>query len=291
MSVSDWFSAFCGNLAIPADKRSSISNRYKRITKRLNIDFRNSSSETLYSSYVGSYGRGTAINGFSDLDMLFVLPYETYQQYNSYAGNGQSALLQAVRISMQKTYSSSSIGADGQVVVISFDDGIMFEIVPCFLNTNESYTYPDSNSGGSWKTTNPKPEIAAIASGDTSWNGNLKRLCKMARAWKNKWNIPMGGLLIDTLAYRFLSNWEYNDNSFIYYDWMSRDFFKYLMNEDDTKSYWYAIGSNQFIYRKGSFSYKAKQCYNLALKAIEDEKYPYTAKSKWREIYGYQFPS
>jgi hypothetical protein len=291
MSVADWFSSFCGNLAIPSDKRSSISNRYKRITKRLNLDFRNSSSETSYSSYVGSYGRGTAINGFSDLDMLFVLPYETYQQYNSYSGNGQSALLQAVRNSMQKTYSSSSIGADGQVVVISFDDGIMFEIVPCFLNTNESYTYPDSNSGGSWKTTNPKPEISAIASGDTSWNGNLKRLCKIARAWKNKWNIPMGGLLIDTFAYKFLDGWEHNDKSYIYYDWMSRDFFKYLMNEDDTKSYWYAIGSNQFIYRKGSFSYKAKRCYNLALEAIEDEKYPYTAKSKWRDIYGYQFPS
>ena len=54
---------------------------------------------------MGSYGRGTAIDT-SDIDMLFVLPYAVYKQYNSYVGNGQSALLQAVRSSLQKTYST-----------------------------------------------------------------------------------------------------------------------------------------------------------------------------------------
>lgn len=292
MGVAEWFSTFCGNLVIPSDKRSSISLRYQNITKRLNLDFWNSSSETSHSMYVGSFGRGTAINGFSDLDMLFVLPYEIYQQYNTYAGNGQSALLQAVRTSMRKTYSSSDIGADGQVVIVSFTDGITFEVVPCFINTNGSYTYPDSNSGGSWKVTNPKPEIEAISTGDKKCNGNLKRLCRMARAWKNKWNVPMGGLLIDTFAFKFLEGWKNSDKSYLYYDWMGRDYFKHLMNQDDTQAFWYAIGSNQLIYRRGNFSYKAKQCYNIALEAIEKEKdYPYTAKSKWREIYGSQFPS
>lgn len=292
MGVGDWFGIFCENLAIPPDKRSSISGRYQLITRRLNLDFYSSDSDTQHSFYGGSYGRGTAINGFSDLDMLFVLPYSVYKQYDDYVGNGQSALLHAVRNSMQKTYPSSDIGADGQVVVVSFTDGITFELVPCFINTDDSYTYPDSNGGGKWKTTNPKPEIAAIADGDLKWNGNLKKLCKMIRAWRNKWNVPMGGLLIDTFSHRFLGNWKYSDKSFLYYDWMSRDFFEFLSNEDDTKAYWYAVGSNQLIYRKGNFSYKAKQCYNIALEAIEKENdYPYTAKSKWREIYGTQFPS
>ena len=292
MGLADWFSTLCGNLIIQHNKRSSISLRYQNITKRLNFDFWNSSSETSHSLYVGSYGRGTAINGFSDLDILLVLPYETYQQYNTYTGNGQSALLQAARTSMRKTYPSSDIGADGQVVIVSFSDGIIFEIVPCFINEKDSYTYPDSNNGGSWKETNPKPEIEAISTGDIKWNGNLKRLCRMARAWKNKWNVPIGGLLIDTFAYKFLEGWHNSDKTYLYYDWMSRDFFKHLMNQDDTQAFWYAIGSNQLIFRKGSFSYKAKQCYNIALEAIEKENSsPYTAKSKWREIYGSQFPS
>src|SRR5581483_4558062 len=155
------------------------------------------------------------------------LPYEYYENYDNYTTNGQSALLQAVRDSIKNTYSTSHIGGDGQVVKINFDDGISFEIVPCFVNDDDSFTYPDTNSGGSWKVTNPKPEIKAIREGDELWNYNLKRLCRMARAWKDEWNVPMGGLLIDTLAYQFLKGWEYNDRSFLYYDWMTRDFLKF----------------------------------------------------------------
>jgi hypothetical protein len=56
-------------------------------------------------------------------------------------------------------------------------------------------------------------------------NYNLINLCRMTRAWRNKWNVPMGGLLIDTLANQFLINWQYKDKSYLYYDWMARDFF------------------------------------------------------------------
>ena len=49
--------------------RSLISMRYKEITKAINRAFWNSESETDHSRYVGSYGRGTAINT-SDLDIL-----------------------------------------------------------------------------------------------------------------------------------------------------------------------------------------------------------------------------
>ena len=35
----------------------------------------------------------------------------------------------------------------------------------------------------------------------------------MARAWKDEWNVPIGGLLNDTFAYNFLRNWEHKDKS------------------------------------------------------------------------------
>ena len=47
---------------ITLDQRSTISMRYKRITKAINEEFWNSTSETAHSMYVGSYGRGTAID-------------------------------------------------------------------------------------------------------------------------------------------------------------------------------------------------------------------------------------
>jgi hypothetical protein len=291
MSVSIWFETFNDSIQIQNDTVETIASRYKRITKQLNKDFWNTESETSHSLYVGSYGRDTDIH-VSDIDFVFELPTSEYIKYNNYTGNGQSALLQVVKTSIEKTYNPTVMKADGQVIQIFFTDGINYEIVPVFVNTAGSYTFPDSNNGGSWKTTNPRPEIAEIRTKNDEWNKNLKRLSRMAKAWKDKWSVPMGGLLIDTMAYNFLSGWDYKDKSYLYYDWMSRDFFKYLSEQNDQQEYWLSPGARQYVWRRGNFSYKAKQCYNLALEAIEKEKtYPTTAKSKWREIYGTKFPS
>lgn len=291
MSVSIWFETFCNNLLMTDDTVSTISYRYKRITKQLNKDFWASDSDTLHSLYVGSYGRGTEIH-VSDIDMIFQLPYSTYETYNNYTGNKQSSLLQAVKKSVENTYSPTYIRADGQVIKLDFTDGINFELVPAFINKDDSYTFPDSNDGGSWKTTNPKPEIAEMTLKNYEWNKNLKRLCRMARAWKDYCNVNMGGLLIDTLAYNFMTDWANKDKSYLYYDFMSRDFFQYLFNQSESQTYWLSPGARQYVYRKGNFEYKAKQAYNLAVEAIAKEKdYPTTAKSKWREIYGTKFPS
>jgi len=292
MGLAEWFSDFCSNLTIKDG--GTISTRYKNITGRLNTDYWSITSDTAHSLYVGSYGRNTAIQGFSDLDMIFQLPYSEYERYNNYAENGQSALLQAVKKSIEKTYSTTSIRGDGQVILVTFNDWITFEVVPAFINKNDSFTYPDANNGGRWGTTNPKPEITAIKSRNSATNGNLVQLCRMMRAWKRKWDVPIGGLLIDTLAYQFIENWGYRDKSYLYYDYMSRDFFKWIADQDTEKEYWKAPGSGQYIYGKGLFQYKAKRCYNISLEAVEHEtatpKREWSAKQKWREIYGTSFP-
>ncbi len=293
MSLSIWFNEFCSNLMIRDG--GTISKRYKNITRRLNTDFWGITSDISHSLYVGSYGRGTAIHGFSDLDMIFMLPYSEYIKHTSYLVNDQSALLQLVKRSIEKTYSTTHIRGDGQVILVPFNDGITFEVVPAFFNKDHSFTFPNANNGGNWKITNPKPEIAAIKSRNDACNGNLKLLCRMMRAWKIKWDVPIGGLLVDTLAYQFIENWQHRDKSYLYYDYMSRDFFKWMAEQDSEQTYWRAPGSGQHVYGKGLFQYKAKRCYDISLEAIEHEtatpKREWSAKQKWREIYGTSFPS
>lgn len=292
MGLAEWFSGFCSNLTVKDG--GTISTRYRNITKRLNTDFWGVNSEIYHSLYVGSYGRNTATNGLSDVDMIFELPYSEYTKYNSYLGNGQSALLQSVKRSIEKTYGTTSIRGDGQVILVPFLDGITFEVLPAFINGDDSFTFPDANNGGRWRITNPKPEISAIKSRNTLTNKNLVQLCRMTRAWKRKWNVPISGLLIDTLAYQFIENWGHRDKSYLYYDFMSRDFFKWMAEQDTSREYWRAPGSGQFVYGKGLFQFKARQCYNIALEAIDHElatpKREWSAKQKWREIYGTTFP-
>jgi hypothetical protein len=290
MGVGEDFKLFCDNLTV--NNRSDISDRYETITQRLNTDFWLSNSKTNHSLYVGSYGRGTARRGFSDLDMIFILPYSLYERYSKYAYNGQSELLKVVKNSIKNRYSVTDVSGDGQVVVVFFSDSMRFEVVPAFENPDDSFTYPDSNGGGKWKITNPRPEIESININNKLTNGNLVNLCRMTRVWKTYWNVPMGGLLIDTLACKFLTNWSYKEKSYVYYDWMVRDFFEYLADQNPQQEYWLAVGSNQYIWRKGSFEYNAKRCFNLALEAIEyqSRQMSWSANQKWREIYGTTFP-
>ena len=292
MGLAEWFSQF--NTNIHVQNQGSISARYKAITKRLNSDFWTTTSDTSHSLYVGSYGRNTAIEGFSDLDMIFRLPYATYEQYNKYIGNGQSALLQTVKTSIEKTYSTTTIRADGQVIQIPFTDGITFEVVPGFINKDDSYTYPDANSGGRWRTTNPEPEIDAIQARNSACNGNLVPLCRMMRSWKRRWDVPISGLLVDTLAYQFIENYEHRSKAFLYYDFMCRDFFDWMGDQSRDQEYWKAPGSGQYVYGKQLFQYKAKRCHNISVEAIALEtatpKREWSAKQKWREIFGTAFP-
>ena len=47
---------------ISQDIRDTISKRYRTATRAINKEFWNSQSDTQHSLYVGSYGRGTAID-------------------------------------------------------------------------------------------------------------------------------------------------------------------------------------------------------------------------------------
>jgi hypothetical protein len=284
MGVAENFRAFRDEYILPKATMESISSRYKRITRQLNTDFWNTTSETAHSLYIGSYGRDTAARGVSDIDIYFQLPNNLYRQYNAHQGNGQSALLQAVRSSMQNTYPSTSLKGDGQVVVVGFADAITFEVLLGFDNTSNTVTFPDSNEGGSWKVCDPQAEMSAFASRNSNTNHNLKAICRMARIWKSQNGVPMSGMLIDTLAYRFIEDWLYKDKSYLYHDLLVRDFFYYLWQTDINQEWWRAPGSGSAVYKTGSFRIKAKDAYEAAVEAIKHE----TAGEKWAAYQDWQ---
>lgn len=247
-----------------------------------------SESNTLY---VGSYGRCADNIDVSDIDLLVILPWSVFYQYDNYRYNGQSALLQAVKNSILNTYSQTKMRADGQVVQVVFSD-MTFEVVPCFEYSDGTFCYPDTNGGGSWRTMNPRAEIAAVQSRNQEARQNMSALSRMVRSWKDYNNVPIKGITIDILAHRFLRDYQFKANTSVYYDYMTRDFFAYLLNIPSTQSSYLVMGSNRYITDHGYFHYKAKQAYNLALEAIEADqnKFNCTRNNKFREIYGTRFP-
>lgn len=287
MNVSETFKEFLSNIKISDNIAETISYRYGRITKALNEEFRTTDSNTANSLQVGSYGRYTGIKGISDLDMLYIMPESKWDDYNK--AGGQAKLLQDTKNAISKTYSSSYIKVDRCVVTVNFA-GSHIDVQPVFEIEDQDYKYPDTYGDGHWKITKPRKEMDAMVEFEENKNRNLRRLCKMVRAWKNKHGVCMGGLLIDTLVYNFLkSTTYYDERSFAYYDKMCRDFFKYLYDQPKNQTEYGALGSKQRVRVKKSFRRKAKKAYDLAVEAIESTS-DLRRHNKWRDIFGNYFP-
>jgi hypothetical protein len=283
MGVADMFYGLVSNLAI--NNVESISYRYGELTVALNKQFRDTESKTANSLQVGSFGRRTGVNGISDLDMLYIMPKS---KWNDYKDNLQLKLLQDVKSAISKRYPATKVRVDRLVVTATYSN-FHVEVQPVFQQDDGSYLYPDTNNGGSWKITKPRLEMEAISSLDLDKNSNLRRLCKMVRAWRNKHGVAMGGLLVDTLSYNFLnSTSEYDTTSYLYYDYLSRDFFKYLSELVEQTEY-SAPGSRQRVKVKKKFQKKAKKAYRLCLEAIDAEG-NINVNDKWKKVYGRPFP-
>ncbi|MDN6874484.1 nucleotidyltransferase [Pseudomonas citronellolis] len=285
MSISDKFKSFLENIKITNEEQ--IGLRYGEITSALNREFRDTDSRTANNLQVGSYGRWTAIQGVSDLDMLYIMPASKWGDYN--VKGGQSKLLSDTKTVIKDRYPRTDVYVDSPVVRVLYTN-FHVEVQPVFELEDGSFKYPDTSGEGSWKITKPREEISEMTVVNNEKNRNLRRLCKMARAWKNKHGVAMGGLLIDTLAHNFLKSTEYyDDKSYLYYDYMSRDFFYYL-SELPEQDYYAALGSGQRVKVKKKFQKVAKKAYELTVDAIaaadkDDEN------EKWRKVFGRPFPA
>lgn len=203
---------------IPQSERIKASNRYHVVTRAINKAFWGTDSEIAHSLYVGSYGRNTAIET-SDIDILLELPDKEFDHFNNLSGNSQSRLLQALREAVKEVYPKSDIRADGQVVKINFSDGMFFELLPVFKNKNYfgdwdgTYKYPDSNSGGKWRSTNPKAEQEAMRKKNKSSNGLLYDTCRHMRNIRDSRfsSYHLSGIVIDSFVYAAIGSWRWLD--------------------------------------------------------------------------------
>ncbi len=259
MTLEKKFEDFCGTLDIHSEESEKWQKRCTRIVNKLNEKYYTENNNKDVLLIVGSVGRGTAINGVSDYDCIYQLPEEIYKKFDNYESNGQSALLQEVKEEIKKTYSTTTIKGDGQVVVVEFKDGCI-EIVPAFKLKDDSFKYPDANDGGSWKLTKPLIEQNAACEIAELTQDHYLNFCKLVRAWKNNEGFKFNGLLIDTLVYNYLIEIK-QSITFEDYHTMLQELFIRLSEENENRSFWYALGSNQKIYNsdKSKFIKNAKK--------------------------------
>lgn len=287
MSISEMFYKFCKNIDMRDE--GMMADIYIDVTLCLNRHFWNSISPVKHRIYAGikqpiSYTR----NYMGDV-LYFRLPYFYYEKYNRFIGNGQLGLIDEIKDVLQKEYPDIPLiyDIDGITMDINQRKNIKLKVIPTFVNENGSYTYPVISGSGRWEVTKFILEIEEFNKLDELCNGNLMNLSKMIKVWSKVMNLNMDELLIDVLCYNFMLHYEHKSKDYMCYDWISRDFFKYLSEQNPEQEYWIVPGSLNKVYKKDDFIERAKITYLIARKACLDG-YDLD-KNIWQNIYGRKF--
>jgi hypothetical protein len=217
--------------------------------------------------------------------MLYIMPASAWDDYKD---GGQYKLLRRAADAIISRYPRTTVYPDTLVVVVEYTN-FKIEVQPVFNDGNGHFLYPYTRNGGTWRTTKPRPELQATSDVDEEKNGNLRRLAKLARAWKNKHGVAMGGLLIDTLAYNYLRTTdEFDETHFGGCGNMIAGFLEFLSNQQDQERY-SALGSGQHVKVHKKFQRKAAKALAIAQNALSSGESA-SANNYWRALLGRAFP-
>ena len=177
--------------------------------------------------------------------------------------------------------------ADGQVIVVPFVSYAV-ELAPSFKLISGQYWICDTNGGGRYKTIDPVAEQTHMTNSSNSTNGNTRSLIRMMKCWQLNCNVPMKSFWIELLAVEFLSSWQYATNSTVYFDWMVRDFLRYLI----VRARWtiYVPGTMEPVNIGDEWLSRAETALARASKACEYEaaQKDFDAGCEWQKLFGTQ---
>jgi Second Messenger Oligonucleotide or Dinucleotide Synthetase domain len=288
--VISHFDSFLKELELSTDDRKDADGKAERIARSLFAKYYPNKLVFDSSCYVkvGSYGKDCGSSNHSDLDMLFILPWDVYTRVNAVSGNGQSQLLQELKAPLLVTFPTTSLKADGQIVKAPFKS-YHVEVVPAFRMLDGTFLTAYTSGMGSWKIANPVEEYKQLHATDLATQGKARRLTKMLKAWKYDCNVELKSISLEVLAVIFVNQWQFRSQTVFYYDWMVRDFFQFLLLYVDGRTR--VPGTEEWIELGDCWGTKAQSAYARAVKACEFEKQdkPYSATLEWQKIFGTTF--
>jgi hypothetical protein len=177
------------------EPRDSDYNSYEShrnsITKRLQAVFLTNKVEL-----IGSFRRGTAISGSSDIDLILVLSKSEVVWGERWKSS--KTILNNLRDQLRNRYWNTYVGIDKQAVTANFADGKHpVDVVPAvYLDNGGVMNYPIfaiPDGDGNWMQTSPHAHNKFIKDADTLSGGTLKQTAKLIKFWREcrTPNIPL----------------------------------------------------------------------------------------------------
>jgi len=151
----------------------------------------------------GSFGNGTSIRDYSDVDYFACIPRENLEQ-NSFT------TLQEVRKALIERFQDVKISIRPPAVKVCFgtDASASIEIVPAdFIerDKNGNHIYKIANSDGGWGRSSPDAHNNYVDEVDRKLGGEVKRLVRLLKAWKYYHKVPICSFYLEIYITKYAS--------------------------------------------------------------------------------------
>jgi len=204
-TIDEGFRDFLTKLTPSSYESETAKSHRNSIETRLKLDFRYVPRFTR----IGSFGNGTSISGYSDVDYLACLPADTLTNDSSYS-------LQKVRNSLDGRFPNTGVRVSCPAVVCPFGSSAVetTEIVPAFHSkeSNGYKVYGIADCAGGWMNASPDAHNDYVRTVDNKLSNKVKPLIRFIKAWKYFRQVPISSFYLELRVAKYASG----ESSIIY---------------------------------------------------------------------------
>jgi len=154
----------------------------------------------------GSFGNGTSIRGYSDVDYFTCIPSKNFKS-NSFT------MLQDIQNTICEYFPKKNIFLREPAIVIHFEDttSVPIEIVPAKLTKEKVenmhlYEIANGSGNGGWLLSSPGVHNKYVDEIDRRFNGRVKQLVSFLKAWKYSCGAPIKSFYLEIFVTTYASS-------------------------------------------------------------------------------------
>jgi hypothetical protein len=284
-TVDEGFSDFLVKLRATAVESAAAKSHRASIENCLRNNF-----GLIRFARIGSFGNGTNISGYSDVDYIACIPTAQLTQTSN-------ASLVKLRVALDTRFPSTGVVVRSPTVTVPFCTyrSETTEIVPADYvydsNGFKVYDIPDCANG--WMKASPDAHNKYVRDIDAKHDGKVKPLIRYIKAWKYYRDVPISSFYLEMRVAKYAS-----DESAIFHYMDVHYFLKQLLRDgladmrDPLGVSGYISACNSTARREDALSKlatassRAEKAYDAALGGDISLAFSY-----WRLLYNDKFPT
>ena len=143
---------------------------------------------------IGSFGNGTSVSGYSDVDYLATIPTAQLTQTSTYS-------LIKVRDALDARFPTTGVRVNSPAVAVPFGQyrSEDTEVVPADYAHEVSgfKVYEIADGSGGWMRISPDSHNSYVARVDAALSGRVKPLIRFVKAWKFLRDVPISSFYLE----------------------------------------------------------------------------------------------